>query len=110
MLFRSRIVVDGRDAGTVIFPSALFKFYLDAEPDVRSQRRYKELIEKKQNVTYSIIHKELVKRDQDDSSRALSPLKPAADAIIINTSSMTVEEVVRKMQDCIDARTLQCHK
>jgi cytidylate kinase len=107
---QGRIVVDGRDAGTVIFPSALFKFYLDAEPDVRSQRRYKELIEKKQNVTYSIIHKELVKRDQDDSSRALSPLKPAADAIIINTSSMTVEEVVRKMQDCIDARTLQCHK
>ena len=94
---QGRVVVDGRDAGTVIFPDARFKFYLDATPEVRSRRRYKELIEKKHKVEYSVVHEELVKRDQDDSSRALSPLKPAPDAIIINTSAMTVEDVVQEM-------------
>lgn len=107
---QGRIVVDGRDAGTVIFPDARFKFYLDAEAEVRSQRRYKELIEKKHNVAYSVVHEELVKRDQDDSSRALSPLKPAPDAHAINTSSMTVEEVVQKMLQYIGEHSLQCHK
>lgn len=107
---QGRIVVDGRDAGTVIFPCARFKFYLDADAEVRSRRRYKELIEKKQEVAYSVVHQELIKRDQDDSSRALAPLKPAPDAVIIDTTGMTVEEVVQAMLTKIDARTLHCHK
>jgi CMP/dCMP kinase len=106
---QGRIVVDGRDAGTVIFPGARFKFYLEAEAEVRSQRRYKELIEKKHKVEYSVVYQELVKRDQDDSSRALSPMKPAPDAIIINTSAMTVEEVVQEVLKYI-RHSLQCHK
>jgi cytidylate kinase len=107
---QGRIVVDGRDAGTVIFPYARFKFYLDAAAEVRSQRRYKELIEKKLKVAYSKVHEELVQRDRDDCSRALAPLKPAADAIIIDTTAMTIEEVVQEMLSSIDARALQCHK
>jgi CMP/dCMP kinase len=107
---QGRIVVDGRDAGTVIFPRARFKFYLDATAEVRSRRRYKELIEKKHEVEYSIVHKELLQRDQDDSSRALAPLKPASDATIVDTTRMTIEEVVQEMIAIIDARTLQCHK
>jgi len=107
---QGRIVVDGRDAGTVIYPGARFKFYLDAQAEVRSQRRYKELIEKKHEVAYSTVHKELLQRDQDDSSRALAPLKPAPDATIIDTTCMTIEEVVQTMLDCIEAHSLQCHK
>ena len=107
---QGRIVVDGRDAGTVIFPRARFKFYLDAQAAVRSQRRYKELIEKKHEVEYSNVHQELMQRDQDDSSRALAPLKPAPGAIIVDTTRMTIEEVVQELLQSIDARTLQCHK
>jgi CMP/dCMP kinase len=104
------IVVDGRDAGTVIFPRARFKFYLDAQAEIRSRRRYKELIEKKHEVEYSKVHTELLQRDQDDSSRVLAPLKPAPDATIVDTTRMTIEEVVQAILAIIDARALQCHK
>ena len=105
-----KIVADGRDAGTVIFPAARFKFFLDAAPEVRSQRRYKELIDKSLKVDYSVVHREMLQRDQDDSSRAIAPLKPAADAVIINTTRMTIEDVVQEMAQAIDAQRLQCHK
>ncbi len=105
-----KIVADGRDAGTVIFPAARFKFFLDATPEVRSQRRYKELIDKSLKVDYSVVHREMLQRDQDDSSRAIAPLKPAADAVIINTTRMTIEDVVQEMAQAIDAQRLQCHK
>jgi len=107
---QGKIVADGRDAGTVIFPAARFKFFLDAAPDVRSQRRYKELIDKNLKVDYSDVHRELLQRDQDDSSRAIAPLKPAADAVIINTTRMTIEDVVQELVQAIDAQRLQCHK
>ena len=107
---QGKIVADGRDAGTVIFPAARFKFFLDAAPEVRSQRRYKELIDKKLKVDYSDVHSELLQRDQDDSSRAIAPLQPAPDAIIINTTRMTIEDVVQEMVQAIDAQRLQCHK
>ena len=105
-----KIVADGRDAGTVIFPAARFKFFLDAAPEVRSQRRYKEHIDKSLKVDYSVVHREMLQRDQDDSSRAIAPLKPAADAVIINTTRMTIEDVVQEMALAIDAQRLQCHK
>jgi len=107
---QGKIVADGRDAGTVIFPAARFKFFLDAAPDVRSQRRYKELIDKNLKVDYSDIHREMLQRDQDDSSRAIAPLKPAADAVIIDTTRMTIEDVVQELVQAIDAQRLQCHK
>jgi cytidylate kinase len=88
------IVVDGRDAGTVIFPNARFKFYLDAGVEERAKRRHKELVEKELEVSYTKIFQDIERRDKDDRSRALSPLKPAEDAVIIDTTSMTIEDVL----------------
>lgn len=96
------IVVDGRDAGTVIFPRARFKFYLDADVRTRAQRRYKELIEKKMNVDYNAVLLDVEKRDSDDSSRALAPLRPAADAVIIDTTGMTIEDVLSRISSEIE--------
>lgn len=105
-----KIVADGRDAGTVVFPAARFKFFLDAVPEVRSQRRYKELIEKKLEVDYSTVHRDLLQRDRDDSSRAIAPLKPAPDAHIIDTTQMTIEQVVQTMMKIIEGRHFHSHK
>jgi cytidylate kinase len=88
------IVVDGRDAGTVIFPHARYKFYLDATVEMRAQRRYKEFIEKKINIDYNNLFLDIQKRDHDDSSRSIAPLKPAPDAAIIDTTAMTLEDVL----------------
>jgi cytidylate kinase len=88
------IVVDGRDAGTVIFPHAKYKFYLDATVEMRAQRRYKEFIEKKINIDYNSLFLDIQKRDHDDSSRSIAPLKPAPDAAIIDTTAMTLEDVL----------------
>jgi cytidylate kinase len=98
------VVVDGRDAGTVIFPQARFKFFLDATIRERAQRRYKELLEKKMEVDYNKLFVEIQKRDQDDSSRALAPLKPAPDAVIIDTTGMTIEAVLGRISREIDLR------
>lgn len=98
------VVVDGRDAGTVIFPQARFKFYLDATVQERTQRRYKELIEKKLEVDYNKLFLDIKKRDEDDSTRALAPLKPADDAVIIDTTGMTIEAVLGTISREIDRR------
>lgn len=105
------IVVDGRDAGTVIFPTARFKFYLDAAVEVRARRRYKELIEKGLQIDYNSLLSEVKKRDHDDSSRSIAPLKPAPDAVIIDTSLMTLEDVLDALASRVrDATHAQCHK
>ena len=99
------IVVDGRDAGTVIFPNARFKFYLDASVEERAKRRHKELVEKEIEVSYTKIFQDIEKRDKDDSSRALSPLKPAEDAVIIDTTSMTIEDVLGEIDNKVGSGT-----
>lgn len=96
------IVVDGRDAGTVIFPQARFKFYLDAAAEIRAQRRHKECIEKKINIDYNTLFLDIQKRDHDDSSRSIAPLKPAPDAVIIDTTAMTLEDVLEAITVRID--------
>jgi CMP/dCMP kinase len=88
------LVADGRDAGTVIFPDAPFKFYLDASVEVRARRRYKELIEKNIPIEYDDLLKEVEQRDHNDTTRLHAPLKPAPDAVILDTSLMTIEEVL----------------
>ncbi len=88
------LVADGRDAGTVIFPQAPFKFYLDASVDIRAQRRHKELIEKNIHMEYSTLLKEIEQRDHNDTTRLHAPLKPAPDAVILDTSLMTIDEVL----------------
>ena len=91
---KGSIVAEGRDMGTVVFPKANHKFFLDASPEERARRRQKQLAEQGQDVDFKETLEQIIKRDKDDSSRALSPLKPAEDAIIIDSSEMTIDEVV----------------
>ena len=99
------IVVDGRDAGTVIFPRARFKFFLDASVEERAKRRHKELVDKELEVSYTKIFQDIEKRDKDDSTRSLSPLKPAEDAVIIDTTSMSIEDVLDAIGNKINSFT-----
>jgi cytidylate kinase len=87
-------VLEGRDIGTVVFPKAKYKFYLDADLDERTRRRFKELIEKKENVKLFDIKKDLATRDRIDSTRKIAPLKKAKDAICIDTTNLSIDEVV----------------
>lgn len=96
------IVAEGRDMGTVVFPGADYKFYLDASPEERARRRCEQLREKGQQVDEKEILAQIIKRDRDDSARALAPLKPAEDAIIIDSSKMTIEAVVDFMIACFN--------
>ena len=98
------IVAEGRDMGTIVFPDAKYKFFLDAAPEERALRRQKQLLEKGQKVQYDELLSQIRKRDLDDSSRALAPLKPAADAIVIDSSEMSIDEVVSFMLAEIDER------
>ena len=92
-----KIVAEGRDMGTVVLPDARFKFFLDATAEERARRRQKQLLEKGQKAEYKQLLSQIQKRDRDDSSRSLAPLKPEADAIVIDSSKMSIEEVVSFM-------------
>ena len=94
------LVCEGRDMGTVIFPEADIKFFLDADPHVRACRRYKEM-PPKTAVTLEDISRDMLQRDQNDSRRALAPLKPADDAIRIDCTHIDPQAVVRQMMACI---------
>lgn len=94
------LVCEGRDMGTVIFPKADIKFFLNADPHVRACRRYKEM-PPKTAITLEDISRDMLQRDQNDSQRALSPLKPADDAIRIDCTYIDPQAVVRKMMACI---------
>lgn len=91
------VVAEGRDMGTVVFPDADYKFFVNADPKVRAGRRYRERLERGESVSRGEVEKELRKRDDQDMTRALAPLVPAKDAKIIDTTNLTVEEVVEKM-------------
>jgi cytidylate kinase len=86
-------VLEGRDIGTVVFPNASFKFYLDAGTKERARRRCKELIEKGQDVELTEIEKDVINRDESDKNRSVGALKKAEDAVYIDTSGLTVEQV-----------------
>ena len=90
-------LMDGRDIGTVILPDAQLKIFLTASPEVRADRRYKELIEKGTPKDYDELLEEIKQRDYNDSHRAVAPLKPADDAIIVDSSDMPIDEVVEKI-------------
>ena len=87
------LVADGRDMGTVVFPAAPLKFFLTASPEERARRRYKQLIAKGDNVSLPRLLEDIQERDERDSSRAVSPLLPAEDAIILDSSTMPIAEV-----------------
>ncbi len=86
------VVMDGRDIGTVVFPEAELKIYMTADAMVRAERRYKELTAKGDNVTLDEVYENVVSRDKADMSRAISPLRKADDAIVLDNSHMSVEE------------------
>lgn len=97
------VVVEGRDIGTVIFPDADVKFYLDASPEERGRRRYTELQHQGDSASLATIVQEIVTRDQRDSSRVHAPLRPADDAIVVDTTALTLEEVVAALLHRIQA-------
>lgn len=91
------LVADGRDMGTVIFPDAAYKVFLTASAAERAKRRYKQLKEKGLSVTLSGLQREIEARDARDASRAVAPLKPAADAVLVDTTGMPIADVVAKV-------------
>ena len=90
-------VAEGRDMGTVVFPEAAWKFYLTASSEARASRRYEELLGRGKTVFRDIVEADLKKRDNQDRMRPLSPLRPAEDALIIDSTTSTIEEVVEVM-------------
>lgn len=94
---RSSAVLEGRDIGTVVFPDARFKFYLDADVEERSRRRHKELLETGQNTELSAIKNDVIKRDESDMKRDVGALKKAPDAVLVDTTDLSIEEVTEKL-------------
>lgn len=90
-------IMDGRDIGTVVLPDAELKIFLTATPEIRARRRFLELEEKGTPVDYETLLEEIRQRDYNDSHRAVAPLKPAADSVIIDSSDLTLEEVTDKI-------------
>jgi len=95
-------VMVGRDIGTVVLPQAEAKFFLTASPGERARRRFKELKEQGQNPDYDAVLKDLERRDSIDSNRSNSPLRPAAEARILDTDGLTLEQVAQKMLSLLE--------
>ncbi|MDI6785815.1 MAG: (d)CMP kinase [bacterium] len=95
------IVMDGRDIGTIVFPKANYKFYLEASIEVRAMRRFQELIAKGKEITLEKIIKEMQNRDHADFTRTIGPLKCAKDAFRIDTSELSIEQVASLVLNCI---------
>ncbi len=101
------LVADGRDMGTVVFPDATLKVFLTATLKIRAQRRYKQLLEKGFSATLAGVENEVSARDQKDSTRAVSPLVPANDAVVLDTTEIGIDQVVKKVDDLLTARLAQ---
>lgn len=91
------LIADGRDMGTCVFPNADLKFFLTASAEARAERRYRQLIAKGESVDKAALVKDIQERDERDSNRSVSPLKPAVDAIFIDSTEMTIDEVLNLM-------------
>ena len=94
---RGKSVFEGRDIGTVVFPDSKYKFYVDADFNERVRRRHKELIDKGISISFDEVSRDLEARDHKDITRKTGPLKVADDAILINTTNMTIDEAVNKI-------------
>ena len=104
-LARTRdVVMDGRDIGTVVLPQATVKIFLTADPKVRALRRWKELQEKGSCDSYEQVLREVEQRDYDDSHRAIAPLRQAEDAVLVDTSDLTLEESIAAMLRTVKER------
>jgi len=94
---KGAIVAEGRDMGTVVFPAADFKFFLTAGVEERSRRRYLELVEKGETIPLEDVREDVIRRDRQDTDREIAPLRPAEGAIFIDSSKLSVSEVIEKM-------------
>lgn len=97
------LVADGRDMGSVVFTDAVVKIYLTASIEERAKRRYKQLIEKGLGANLQNIREEIAERDARDSGRAVAPLKPASDAILIDTSDLSVDRTLARVREVVHA-------
>ena len=95
------VVMDGRDIGTVVLPNAQVKVYLTASAEVRAERRWRELTAKGENVRFEDVYTDVVKRDEQDMTRKIAPLKCADDAEVLDCSYLTIEQVVAEMKAII---------
>ena len=101
------LLADGRDMGTVVFPDAVLKIFLTASAEERAMRRYKQLKNKGMDVNFAALLESIKARDERDSSRSVAPLVPADDAIVIDSSRMTLDAVVREAQSLMVDRSLK---
>ncbi len=101
---QGRVVMVGRDIGTVVLPEADLKIYLDASEEERARRRYKERIERGEKVEFESVLREIRNRDQIDSSRSVAPLKQADDAIYLDSTGMTAAQVVERVLEWVKAK------
>ena len=104
---RGNVVMVGRDIGTVVFPDAELKIYLEASAQVRARRRYEELLDRKQPADYENILTATRQRDEIDKNRTIAPLRPAEDAVILHTDDLTIDEVVRAILRLIKEKGIQ---
>lgn len=98
------LVADGRDMGSVVFPEAFLKIFLTASAESRAQRRYKQLIEKDLPANIDSLRRDIQERDARDASRAVAPLKPCADAVVLDTTQLSIDAAVQFVLDLVEAR------
>ena len=98
------VLMDGRDIGTVVFPKAQLKIFLTASVEERALRRYKELMAKGQDVDLAQLKEDIASRDKQDSERAISPLRQAEDALLLDTSHMNIEQVTAKILQLVEEK------
>jgi cytidylate kinase len=99
------LVADGRDMGTVVFTDALLKIFLTARPEIRAERRYKQLKEKGIDANLRALSRDLAERDERDAKRPVAPLVPAADSQVLDSSALSIDEVARRIVDWYRERT-----
>ena len=98
------VVMDGRDIGTVVLPDATLKIFLTATPEVRAQRRFDELKQRGTPQPYEEVFREMQERDLRDTTRAAAPLKPASDAVTVDTSALNFEEVITELSRLVEGK------
>lgn len=104
MARRTSVIMDGRDIGTVVLPDAALKIFLTASAEARAERRYKELIEKGQSVTFDEVLRDMAQRDENDTTRAAAPLRAAEDAVLLDTSTLSLAESIDAVAELVEQR------
>lgn len=102
------LIADGRDMGTVVFPEANLKIFMTASADERARRRFKQLRDSGASADYERVLADIIERDERDSSRAVAPLKPASDAVVISTTEQSIDQVMETVLALVTDRGIEC--